>query len=739
MSTVQIANFASCLGKYDATVVGPSAVLDISTNLGTSDLSLNQSYVLNTNTYTMPTFTSGGGISFTGWFYPTATSTLPTPIFDISTNSSGHIVLYMMGTNPVLTGSYYGNTVSTSFAVSPVLVNQWNFFCYTVECSGVSMVVQNIYLNGNLANSVSGGTFVQNGQFLTTRIGYGTGTYANYFTGRVDDFRAYKRVVTTMECNVLWGYNYGSNTLLAPTIGTMTLGTLASSSAPFYFGSTGIYNYFLVSRTPAFPSNTFLTVSASSLVPVNATTYVWTDPTFALNIVYTYTFTPYVSTTSGPAVTFANIVVYTPPTAITGLTFTNATNTSFVLTWSGGVAAAATTTFTVNGTVTTPASLGTGTASITGITTPATVVMTITNVMGTVTATLKVPKPGKTIVAFGYGNGSIIYTNDGINWAWALQYTGQTAAGIIWTGTKYLAIFGGNVSATSTDGINWTMGTTSNYANCGNAQSIAYGNGIYVSVAYMQNYMSRDGITWTSINNPLINPNYTPGGAPQCVLFQNGIFVVGSYIYQNQGSMFYYSSDGINWTVPVIGNPWPSTVNQISTIVYGNNIWVAYGSPVSWGQALIPFMYSTNGINWNLCNISCNSVQIPSGNAPWYHALAFGNGIFFAVSNMNNPPIYSTNGTNWYAMPNYQNNNLYFLGLNGLNGLRWINNAASSTGGYWVLGGSNNHGNSYILWYSTDGCVWTGSPSGLTGGSIYSTAGYATMQAVMGFAAPPMS
>ena len=37
----KIANFASCLGKYDATLTGAGFSLDVSGAIGTSDLSLN--------------------------------------------------------------------------------------------------------------------------------------------------------------------------------------------------------------------------------------------------------------------------------------------------------------------------------------------------------------------------------------------------------------------------------------------------------------------------------------------------------------------------------------------------------------------------------------------------------------------------------------------------------------------------------------------------------------------------
>ena len=87
MST-QIANFASCLGKYDGSVLsGTVATLDPSSvAIGNFDLSLNSGYLSNPNAFTTPAVGNGTGFSVTGWFNPGgAQASNFTPIFDTPT------------------------------------------------------------------------------------------------------------------------------------------------------------------------------------------------------------------------------------------------------------------------------------------------------------------------------------------------------------------------------------------------------------------------------------------------------------------------------------------------------------------------------------------------------------------------------------------------------------------------------------------------------------------------------
>ena len=163
MST-QIANFASCLGKYDgSSLVGAGTTFDPSSIvIGNSDLSLNSGYLSNPNAFTTPAVGAGTGFSVTGWFNPGgAQASNYTPLFDMSgasATATNHITLCISGNSvtPVLIGNFVGNQVYVPSG--SVNANAWNFFGYTVCCSGGTQLVQNLTVNGT-TTSVTGGTY----------------------------------------------------------------------------------------------------------------------------------------------------------------------------------------------------------------------------------------------------------------------------------------------------------------------------------------------------------------------------------------------------------------------------------------------------------------------------------------------------------------------------------------------------------------------------------------------------
>jgi len=330
-------------------------------------------------------------------------------------------------------------------------------------------------------------------------------------------------------------------------------------------------------------------------------------------------------------------------------------------------------------------------------------------------------------IVVAYGEGGIAYTNDGINWNLCFKEIPNKGgcAGMTRGNGKYLAIFGG-YTATSTDGINWSQGFSNHSGNIVSG-GLAGGNGMWISVGYMNNFVSNDGVTWTSINDPLVSTNYTPGGAPGGVTYGNGMFQIASNIYQNNGSLIYYTKDAKTWTITLKQNN--DICTSIYRILYGNGVWVAIGNPVSGTQTRMPIWYSNDGINWTNINYSPGSLGI--NGAPWLAPAAFGNGVFFIVGGT--MPLYSKDGATWQPMPNWAQSNLNSMMFHSLRDLAWINNASSPTGGYWLAGGEQHHAGAYVLAYSADGCIWKGSPSGITGGSIYDNAGYGIFHNTTGF------
>lgn len=305
-----VANFATLVGKYDATIFG-GAVIDASSNIGSGDLLLsasNNQYLLNSNVYTSPAQTSGNGMTFTGWFYPMNTQATNATIFDISSSlTSSSIYLTCSSTTPTtLTAVYNGTSVTTS-NLNAVVVGAWNFFTYVVLCNSSGHAVQMVYLNGVSTPVVSTATYVGGTVFNNNTIGYGPGL--NYFNGKIDDFRYYNRVLTTSEINVLYNYNYQSTaTPLSPSV------LVSVNSASTFVGNpnpnilldlSGIFSYVTIVRSVisgTTGTGASYTVSAASLVPSSSLIYgTWTDNASSLSTgnSYSYTVTPFILTNPG--------------------------------------------------------------------------------------------------------------------------------------------------------------------------------------------------------------------------------------------------------------------------------------------------------------------------------------------------------------------------------------------------------------------------------------------------------
>lgn len=414
----QIANFATCLGKYDATVRGNGAFTDVkSVAVGSADMSFNAGYVVSSTVYTMPDVSNGFGVSFSGWVYPNGaqTSSMPyAPILDISTNGVNHLALYLSGgATPALVGTFNGTTVMTTDICNAVINSHWNHICYTIECSGSgvgAVAVQRLHVNGVYNAGVNmQGTYVKQ-QWTQTNMGLSTGRFASQFKGKIDDMRSYNRVLTPMEIAVLYQYPYNKKTQpFLESVPTMVVASSSSTSLGLSAvntitldASASVFGYLYISRSPVFSGGNAIFVPASALKRANDawTLCTWTDATALVQLTsYTYTIVPYVMGTAAP--TGMNVTLTTPafglPTAVTNVAKSDMTTSGFTATWSGGLGLNVTTVFTINGTVVTPTSVSAGTATFSGLTGATWVlVITPTNVYGngtsgTITVDLLVP------------------------------------------------------------------------------------------------------------------------------------------------------------------------------------------------------------------------------------------------------------------------------------------------------------------------------------------------------------
>jgi hypothetical protein len=243
------------------------------------------------------------------------------------------------------------------------------------------------------------------------------------------------------------------------------------------------------------------------------------------------------------------------------------------------------------------------------------------------------PCTANRIVSITYGNGLFV----------AVLFEGTTPGKVI----------------TSPDGINWTFRQAVGAINW---HTVVYGipstgtyagQGLFVALSWGGTpglMTSPDGINWTVRNTTNVDGKYF-----QVVLYGNGTFIG---INQNSGSgagttnTFVYSRDGITWSISNINAI--AAVNYWYASTYGNGYFLTIGL-----FATTPRLYrSADGITW-----SSGTLPIDAS----LNTMAFGNGVFVALSSNSNICMVSSNGLNWsvYLTPVIQ----YWQGMAFGNGL----------------------------------------------------------------------
>ena len=245
-------------------------------------------------------------------------------------------------------------------------------------------------------------------------------------------------------------------------------------------------------------------------------------------------------------------------------------------------------------------------------------------------------------------------------------------------------------------------------------KSTCYGNGKFVAVAYNSNYFaySTDGITWTEGAFP--NRGYW-----KSICYGNGKFVAVAD-YWSGGAEYAYSTDGINWTEGHIASTDENPPQTWESVCYGNGKFVAVASntddSISVGHNL--FAYSTDGINWNIVDVSCYN----------WSSVCYGNDKFVAVAGNSNYFAYSTDGINWtestisdanrnWISVCYGNDKFVAVGTvnyftYSTDGINWTEGTISDTERYWesVCYGNGKFvavdSNSNYFAYSSDGINW---------------------------------
>ena len=179
-----------------------------------------------------------------------------------------------------------------------------------------------------------------------------------------------------------------------------------------------------------------------------------------------------------------------------------------------------------------------------------------------------------TTASGGVGLFAMYSTDNGVTWTTS-GIPAQTVInlnGLTFGDGKFVAV--GSKSYVSTDGINWTQGTT-NLSDI--SWSVAYGNGRFVAVEgdglYPYSAYSTDGLNWTLSTAPIAVEGWS------------GIaFGAGNFVAISTGNKAATSTDGINWSIQVLlnGTAWYE-------IVYGDGKFVAVGqTPASYPVAYLP-------------------------------------------------------------------------------------------------------------------------------------------------------
>jgi hypothetical protein len=253
------------------------------------------------------------------------------------------------------------------------------------------------------------------------------------------------------------------------------------------------------------------------------------------------------------------------------------------------------------------------------------------------------------IFVVGSQLGQIRTSTDGITW------TTRTSSNLsvfikALTYTNNLYIYGTNGWSqnqprigTSTDGITWnTAVSTGLKEGTDNIIGIAYGNGLYVAAA-------ETGLTRTSTDTI----NWEVGSVlPTSQLIRALTFANNQFVYAGTGGVLGTSTDGITWTTRTSG-----TTSTINGLTFGNNLFVTAGN----GGVI---RTSTDGITWDARTSGTTSIinALTFGNGLFMYAGSGGAlGVsrvdtqleYLPISNKNNLLAADTNLYNTYPQSTF--------------------------------------------------------------------------------------
>lgn len=284
-----------------------------------------------------------------------------------------------------------------------------------------------------------------------------------------------------------------------------------------------------------------------------------------------------------------------------------------------------------------------------------------------------------TPLALAYGNGIFMhppngaptgsYSSDGITWTPTGAFPLTSYLSIAYGGGYWVAINGTGGSAySSNNGASWTSGgdmTGGGVATQVAPLSIAYGNGLFVVVGWINNstnlcvLTSPTGVTWTVRTTSISyydnrSPSITYSGA-------SSLFMM--FVYNNSGPVattYYTSPDGINWTSVAGSSVYTnSSANQycLAAAKLGFVYQIPIGSAIS--SNVIRFtQYGTKALPFPLiANTSASTSAIPQTVGTLYSVLTYNSdlGMYLVLptsvaDGSNSLGFLSVDGTNWFSI-----------------------------------------------------------------------------------------
>ena len=226
VSGTTVLNMGSAGSSYTATLVNGASISTSDYVVGTASVQLSGA---SSQYVQLPAFTSGSsGLSFACWFRSNGNSDYAR-IFDFG-NGQQTVNIIMFITSNTL---YVGYVVGVNNWILPVRLandNVWRHVTWTLDTTGVWVV----YINGVVAISQGGLPYPTAVSRANNYLGRSNWNSDPYFTGAIDEFRYYSRVITQSEAQALYtgsmmytGYTLDSNSVSGTTV--LNMGSAGSS------------------------------------------------------------------------------------------------------------------------------------------------------------------------------------------------------------------------------------------------------------------------------------------------------------------------------------------------------------------------------------------------------------------------------------------------------------------------------------------------------------------------------